>query len=170
VSKHWLGGEGRAHVERRTEALTLINWRQLETDDNSFSPVRIFCGPQVFDRDFYPLYRRFLSACCRELDDLLTDESRKALDVIEAFAYSRASFGELVAARNAAKVAARRVAKLRGAGSHLYAAAAVRDSARNDGFEALLLCCYQLKRAGLTDRRMAGIFERLAAEWVAEEG
>jgi hypothetical protein len=156
-------------VQRRAEALTLIDWGRLDDDENLYSPVRIFRGPQVFDRDFYPLYRRFLTACCRELDQLLIEESSNALKVIEAFAYSRASFTELVEARNAAKVAARRIAKQKAGGSRRYAAEAVRDSARNDGFEALLVCCYKLKRAGLTDRKMAAIFQRVAAEWVTEQ-
>jgi hypothetical protein len=157
-------------MEKRTDALALVDWRRIDSDDSLFSPIRMFRGPQVFDRDFHPLYRRFLSTCCRELAHMLTDESRKALDVIEAFAHSRASFTELVAARDAAKVATRRVARQRGVGLHRYsAAAAVRDSTRNDGFEALLLCCRQLRGAALTERRMAEIFERVAAEWVAEE-
>jgi len=49
------------------------------------------------------------------------------------------------------------------------AAAAVRDSARNEGFEALLLCCYHLRHAGLTERSMAKMFERVADKWIAEQ-
>ena len=33
----------------------------------------------------------------------------------------------------------------------------------------MLLCCYQLRHAGLTEHRMATIFERVAAEWIAED-
>jgi hypothetical protein len=157
-------------VERRAEALTLVDCRQLEGAGDFYEPVRIFRGPQVFDRDFFPLYRRFLCACCRALDPLLTEESRRALDVIEAFAYGRASFSEFVAARDAAKVAARRVAKREGCRSRRHAASeAVRDAARNEGFEALMLGCRAARRAGLTIRQLAGFFERVAGEWAAEE-
>jgi hypothetical protein len=124
----------------------------------------------VFDRDFFPLHRRFLCTCCRELDPLLTEESRRALDVIEAFAFGRASFSDFVAARDAAKVAARRVAKREGCRSRRHAAAeAVRDAARNEGFEALMLCCRALRRAGLLVRQLATLFEQVAREWSAEQ-
>jgi hypothetical protein len=129
----------------------------------------MFHGPQVFDRDFFPLYRRFLCACCGKLANQLTDESRRALETIQAFAYGRASFTEFVVARNAAKIVARRVAKTEGRRSRRYAAAvAVRDSARNEGFEALMLGCRALRRAGLTIRELGNLFRSVAEEWVAE--
>lgn len=154
-------------MDRRTEALTLLDPRLLECADDLYEPVRMFRGPQVFDRAFFPLYRRFLCACCGELDNLLTAESRRALVTIRAFAYGHASFTEFVAARNAAKIAARQVAKAEGRRSRRYAAAvAVRDSARNEGYEALLLCCRALRSAGLTIHQLASLFVGVAEEWV----
>jgi hypothetical protein len=157
-------------VQHRAEALTLVDWPRIEANDNFYEPVLLFRLSRLADLAFHPLYRRFLCACCRVLEPLLSEESRRALDVIEAFASGRASFTELVAARDVAKVIARRVAKEEGRGSTEYAAAeAVRDSARNNSVEALILCLRGCRRAGLTIRQIASLFEQVASQWVAEK-
>jgi hypothetical protein len=108
-------------------------------------------------------------ACCRELQPILWVESVQALDVIERFAYGRASFDELVDARRLAKSTARRVARYKGMRTKEHAAnEAVRDAGRNDGAELLSLVCWRLKRAKLSVHRQAEIFERVAIEWAAE--
>ena len=56
--------------------------------------------------------RQFACACCRALDKwLVSSASVDALAIIERFVSGKASFDELVAARNAARRAARRLKK-----------------------------------------------------------
>jgi hypothetical protein len=97
--------------------------------------------------------RQFACACCRAVEDLLCDDSRTALDVIERFARGEASFDELVAARDRAKVIARRVRKERRRDRvgrrYIAAAEAVRDAGRNQAFEAAILVLAAVRRAGL---------------------
>jgi hypothetical protein len=150
--------------------LTWVDWTRLEAAEALEQPALLFLGPRVFDRDFAPHLRQFLCACCRELDEWLDAEALRALEVIEHFAAGRASFEELVAARDSAKVAARRAGRRFGLGSRVHAAhEAVRDAARNHAFESLLLCCRAARRAGLTTRQQGHIFERMISAMVVSD-
>jgi hypothetical protein len=69
---------------------------------------------------------------------------------------------EVVNARDAAKLAARRVRRQRAGRPLESAAAAVRDAGRNNAIEALLLASQHARDAGLDVRRQAEILITVA--------
>jgi hypothetical protein len=129
---------------------TLVDEERLDLAEQNGSIFLALRRPEIFDSKFAPLVRRLACACCRTVQDHLTEKaSLEALDTIECFAYGHASFNELVNARNAAKLAARRVRKcMRTNRRACIAAEAVRDSGRNNAFEALKLCTQKISQAG----------------------
>jgi hypothetical protein len=146
----------------------LIDWTRLDLAEQYGGVVLVLrVGHIIYEPALAPLLRRFVCACCRAVQHHLTEQaSREALAVIERFAHGRASMEELVTARDAAKVAARRVRKRTPRDSHALAASeAVRDAGRNHAFEALVLACRAAQRAGLSVRRQAELFERVHAQW-----
>lgn len=152
------------------ETLALIDESRLTVAERYECVASILRRPTVFDRRFFPLYRLFLCACCRRLDGLLTDESRRCLGVVERFASGVASFAELVEARDAAKVEARRVGRRYGRRTREYATAeAVRDAGRNAGFEALLLSGRACRRAGLSIGEQARLFQQVSYQWAGRQ-
>lgn len=152
------------------DALALIDEHRLREDWRHGCLAYILRQPASSDSGFFPLYRLFLCACCRQLDQLLTEERRRCLCVVERFARGRASFAELVEARDAAKVEARRVGQRWGRRSDAFAAAeAVRDAARNSGFEALLLSGRACRRAGLPIREQVRLFRKSVGLWATDE-
>ena len=60
------------------------------------------------------------------------------------------------------------VAKKEGYGNSYWAAAAVRDAARNAVVEAVYLSCLAAGMAGLTIVQMIAIYYQVANEWIAE--
>jgi hypothetical protein len=129
----------------------------------------------VFNPKMAPALRQFACACCRAVQDRLGEHSIRALEVIERFAHGRASFEELVRARDAAKLAVRRARRHVPRDAHVVAASeAVCHAGRNQAFEALLLTSEAACRAGLTIRSQAKLltsiwqdFERAAENGTA---
>ncbi|HJT78883.1 MAG TPA: hypothetical protein VJ739_16925 [Gemmataceae bacterium] len=156
----------------RATANSLIDWSQLDRAEQRGNVLFVLRGPDLYDPALAPLLRRFAAACCRAVQAHLMEQvSRDALGVIERFAYGQASFAELVEARDAAKLAARRVRKRCPKDHHARAASeAVRDAGRNHAFEAVCLTSWAAKRAGLSIRRQAELFERLYEAWLRGAG
>jgi hypothetical protein len=148
-----------------------IDWARIDLAEQLGEVTLVLRRPDIFDPALAPLLRRFACTCCRAVQHHLTDEaSREAMAVIERFACGSASFEELVHARDAAKLAARQARRHMPRNSHAYAAsAAVRDAGRNNAFEAILLSSRAAKRAGLSIRRQAELFQRLYAAWLEDK-
>jgi hypothetical protein len=150
-----------------------IRW-DLVDDPRWWKPtvLSVIRRPNVFDLRLAPMLRRFLCVCCREIEHHLTEpDSRSALEMIERFAYGKASFDELVLARDAAKLAARRVRRSTHRTSNACAASeAVCHAGRNNAFEAVLWCSHALSGAALSIRRQAEIFESMCADWFQCDG
>lgn len=146
----------------RTDLNDLIDWTRLEEAECWGGVILVLRCPDIYDPVNASLLRRFTCACCRGVQlQLMEEASCKALDVIERFAHGSASFEELVDARNAAKLAARRVCRRRPRSRHACAASeAVRDAGRNNAFEALLLSCRAAERAGLSIQKQAELFQK----------
>jgi hypothetical protein len=136
--------------EKRLDQILAGRWRW-----DGLAPA---LRPCVHDPRMTPALRRFACACCRAVQDHLTEDSIEALAVIERFAYGRASFEELVYARDSAKLAARRVRRRMPRDRQAVAAGeAVCHAGRNQAFEALLLTSRAARQAGLTIQSQAGL-------------
>jgi hypothetical protein len=150
----------------------LIDWSRLEQAERYRSigvmlriPYDCVSGTP---REFNPLVRRFVCACCRELQEYLPDKfTLRALDDIEAFAYSRGSYERLVEARNAMTVAIRQLRKRRRISSKTYhVCLAVRGAALND--TDLTFRNGDFQEARLPVRRQAELFQLVASRWIEE--
>lgn len=94
------------------------------------SVATVLRGLDVYDPRNGPFLRRFCCRCCRAHKRHLPDESLAALETIERFCDGKASFDELVQARDAAKLSARRVGMFRA--EHLHAVLRLRKIFRAD--------------------------------------
>jgi hypothetical protein len=116
--------------------------------------------PKIIEPRMAPALRRFACTCCRAVQHHLAErESVEALEAIERFAEGRASFEELVVARNAAKLAARRARPRIPRDRRIVAASeAVCHAGRNHACEAMVLTSRAAERAGLGIRTQAQLF------------
>jgi len=152
------GGEFGTVDEDRLDRLAARRWRDAR--------LALVVRSEVFDPAMAPALRRFACACCRAVESLLIEaDSREVLNVIERFAFGRASFEVLVIARQAAKLAARRVRRRIPKDRTAEAASeAVCHAGRNQAVEALLLTSQVARRARLSVRAQAELFSRIWAD------